>query len=108
MGISQEHAERLIESRLRDLERTLEQKDLVIDRESVREYVWGWLIPYGTRLWVEGKDPAGMLLGGGPFCVARDTATVEALHHGHSARRVNAQVRQFERRIGFRAWWRFW
>lgn len=108
MVLSLHQAERIVEKELRRLEQDFQPRDLVINREGIREYVWGWLIPYGTRLWVEGRDPSGVIFGGGPFCVARDSGAVEELVDGSSYGAVMSQVRRFERRIGFRPWWKFW
>jgi|SRR6516162_9756376 hypothetical protein len=99
MILSIEDAERVVEGKLRQLEQAFEPKDLVIDKQHIRECEWGWIIPYESR-------DGGPLFGTGPFCVARDTGTTEMLTSG--GRSFASQVRRFERRIGFRPWWRFW
>jgi len=99
MILSLEAAERVVEGKLRQLERAFEAKDLVIDKPHIREHEWGWVSPYGPR---DGSP----LFGAGPFCVARDTGTTEMLTSGGGS--FASQVRRFERRIGFRPWWRFW
>jgi hypothetical protein len=109
MTLSVTDAERLVEVRLRDLETVFEPKDLVIDRGNTREYAWGWVIPYGTRSWIERGDPNGVLVGPGfPFCVVRATGQVETLVCRPSRRAMEAALRKFERMIGARPWWKVW
>jgi hypothetical protein len=106
MTLSLADAERIVEGKLRDLERDFQPKDLAIDRDHIKEYEWGWLVPYGERRWIERRDSGGIILGAGPFLVDRESGATDVMTSGGGS--AGAQIRRFERRIGFRPWWKIW
>ena len=76
-----------------------------IDEVGVQELPWGWVVPWNSLAFLATRDVKDTSYGHGPFLVERSTGAVEVTGGGHPP---DWYIRRFERRRGYRAWWRWW
>ena len=58
-----------------------------------------------TRLYLDTGDLEHALFGTPPLCVNRGDGSVTPIPRD---RRLERQIRRYERKIGARPWWKFW
>lgn len=79
--------------------------DCVIDDRLTLDYGWGWVFFWSSRQFVESGDLKHAMFGNAPIIVDRNTGKTESTGTG---RPTAYYVRRYERRHGYRPWWKVW
>jgi len=106
MPLDYEAARHLVTEHLHILDRKAEKpQGLAIQETGTLERPWGWIFFWNTRLFLETGDLEHAMMGNPPICVNRLDGAVTIIGGDGP---LEAELRRYERRIGFRKWWRFW
>ena len=76
----------------------------LLESETV-EKPWGWVFFWNTRLFTETGDLVHAVFGPDPVCVSRSDGRVTSVS---GERPLQRELRRYERKSGFRPWWRLW
>lgn len=82
-GISRERALEIVRLLLDALEAQSGARYRIFDGEhgvaGIRDHGDVWIVPWNSAEYVEGGDPRRMLIGGGPYLVAKDDGSATML-----------------------------